>query len=384
MSIGIQTLIGFHHYTRDLARLRRLYTQRLGFSEVARSSAQLEREQHLSACVLRSGQVQVACSTPQGASGEGAVARYLSMHPDGVAELVLEVADASASFAELERRGATPTGDIQRFDCEHGSSQSFAITTPFGDTLLRFVERSGQVGAFPGFESLGESAPPPAKHSSEFTSIDHVTINLPTMKPALLWLEHVLGLEPFWDVEFHTSPDEAQAPSEAGTGLRSQVMWDRASGLKFALNEPLRPGFENSQIAVFCHQNRGAGVQHIALATPDLPATVRAMRERGVALVPAPPRYHERLPQHLTRLGIDRIDEPLDELAALDILVDGSGPGSYLLQIFLDDSASLLDDASAGPFFFELIQRKGDAGFGEGNFRALFDSIEERQSERSA
>ena len=99
--------------------------------------------------------------------------------------------------------------------------------------------------------------------------------------------------------------------------------------------------------------------------------------------MPAPAGYYERLPQHLSELGLDRIDEDPRELAELGILVDGSGPGAYLLQIFLKDAAKVFDSAEAGPFFFELIQRKGDAGFGAGNFRALFTSVEREQLARA-
>jgi 4-hydroxyphenylpyruvate dioxygenase len=212
-----------------------------------------------------------------------------------------------------------------------------------------------------------------------FTHIDHVTANFQTMKPALLWLEHVLGFESFWEVQFHTQ-DVAKYEVREGSGLRSKVMWDRASGIKFANNEPYRPAFKNSQINIFNEEHRGDGVQHVALGTRDILTTVRRLRERGIVFMETPDAYYELLPQRLRVLNVGDIGEDIETLHELGILVDGHGPGRYLLQIFVKDSAGLYGSKEAGPFFYELIQRKGDAGFGAGNFRALFESIEREQT----
>jgi 4-hydroxyphenylpyruvate dioxygenase len=197
------------------------------------------------------------------------------------------------------------------------------------------------------------------------------------MSPALLWMEHVMGMERFWSVQFHTRD---VAPERAGgSGLRSVVMMEPESKLKFACNEPLRPFFKDSQINVFAEDHRGDGVQHAALAVPDILSSVRGMRARGAEFMPTPGAYYDLLPARLTQLGVGRLDENLDELRALEVLVDGEGPGKYLLQIFLKEAALLEHDPEAGPFFFEIIQRKGSNGFGAGNFRALFESIERQQ-----
>jgi 4-hydroxyphenylpyruvate dioxygenase len=197
------------------------------------------------------------------------------------------------------------------------------------------------------------------------------------MKPALLWMEHVLGMERFWEVAFHTT-DVAPGASK-GSGLRSVVMFDRASGVKFANNEPARPFFKASQINIFNEDLRGDGVQHVALGVEDILACVRGLRARGVEFMPTPPSYYEMLPERLERHGIGKLDEDIDVLRELEILVDGDGARRYLLQIFLKESAGLYNEPAAGPFFFEIIQRKGDQGFGAGNFRALFESIEREQ-----
>jgi 4-hydroxyphenylpyruvate dioxygenase len=276
----------------------------------------------------------------------------------------------------LETRGGTPIGDIERVSDASGTLATFSITTPFGDTTFRFVERRGYAGMFPGMELY--SSPSPADPEVGLLGIDHITSNFQTMAPALLWLEHVLGMEPLWEVEFHTR-DVAKYEVREGSGLRSKVMWDPATGIKFANNEPYRPAFKRSQINQFNEEHRGDGVQHAALSTSDILKTVRVLRDRGVEFMPTPHTYYERLPERLAELGVGSIDEKIDTLEELQILVDGNGPKSYLLQIFLKDSAGLYSQPDAGPFFFELIQRKGDQGFGAGNFRALFESIEREQ-----
>jgi 4-hydroxyphenylpyruvate dioxygenase len=159
-------------------------------------------------------------------------------------------------------------------------------------------------------------------------------------------------------------------------------MWDPASGVKFANNEPFRPFFKESQINVFAEDNRGDGVQHSALAVADIVTTVRGLRERGVEFMSTPGTYYDALPERLERIGVGAIDESIDVLRELGILVDGSKPHEYMLQIFLKEAAGLYHDPEAGPFFFEIIQRKGDQGFGAGNFRALFEAIERDQQQK--
>jgi 4-hydroxyphenylpyruvate dioxygenase len=200
------------------------------------------------------------------------------------------------------------------------------------------------------------------------------------MKPMLLWLEHVLGFEQLWKVDFHTS--DVDPNRETGSGLKSIVMWDPASNVKFANNEPSRPFFKSSQINIFNEELRGDGVQHVALTVEDIVSAVRALRGNGVSFMPTPGTYYDMLPDRIANSGIKKIDEDLNILKDLEILVDGDHFHAYMLQIFLKESSGLYGDAKAGPFFYEIIQRKGDRGFGAGNFRALFESIERDQRER--
>jgi 4-hydroxyphenylpyruvate dioxygenase len=329
--------------------------------------------------VVRAGECTLIVVEP---IGEGGPAwRFLRRHPEGIGTLSFEVDDAARALALIEERGGTPITDVVSFRDEGGELSMFSITTPFGDTTFRFEQRDGYAAPFPGFVAHG--APKGGQNRSGFGVVDHVTANFQTMAPALLWMEHVLGLERCWDVRFHTRD---VAKDARGSGLRSTVMWDPRSGVKLANNEPWRPFFRESQVSLFAEHHRGDGVQHAAITTGDIVSTVRRLRERGVRFRSTPRAYYDVLPERLQRIGVGSIDESFEVLRDLEILVDGSAPGKYLLQIFLEESAGAHHDPEAGPFFFEIIQRKGDTGFGAGNFRALFESIEreQRRARRSA
>lgn len=376
--LGIRRIEALHYYVRDLERSRRFYTEKLDFAEIGESSSELVEGGHQRSLVFEAGDCRVVCSTPVGQGGRAY--RYLQKHPDGIGSIVLEVDDVERAFALLEGRGGTPVHDIVTDERGGGRLRTFVITTPFGDTTFRFVERRGGYTLYPGFETPAQ--PRGGSNAFSFTRFDHVTANFETMAPALLWLEHVLGFERFWQVEFHTD-DVARRVDEHGSGLRSVVMWDPHSAVKFANNEPYRPNFKASQINVFHEEHRGDGVQHVALGVTNAIEAVRGMRARGVEFMTTPPEYYAALPQRLRERSIGELSEPIPELAELGILVDGEGPGRYLLQIFLKDSAEAYGSPEAGPFFYEIIQRRGDDGFGAGNFRALFESIEQAEQAKA-
>jgi 4-hydroxyphenylpyruvate dioxygenase len=394
--IGIKRIEALHYYVHDLARTRRFFVEGLDFEELGGSSPALDREGRQHAAAFRAGDAAIVLHQPLGEGGRAW--RYLRKHPEGIGTVVFEVEEIDRAFSLLDERGGTFITDVQRFAEDGGALAMFSITTPFGDTTFRFVERHGYRPLFPGFVPASEpgsvpgaagptaaGAPaaaattsPTGKNRFGFRRIDHLTSNFQTMKPALLWMEHVLGFEPFWQVSFHTR-DVARQRGEHGSGLRSVVMHDPASGVKFANNEPFRPFFKESQINLFSEDNRGDGIQHSALAVDDIVAAVRGLRAHGVEFMSTPGSYYDMLPERLDRIGVGAIDEPLEVLRELGILVDGEAPRRYLLQIFLKEAAGLFHDPEAGPFFFEVIERKGDEGFGAGNFRALFEAIERQQ-----
>lgn len=370
--LGITGVESIHYYVHDLDRMRAFLTEKLDFTEIGASSPEMEERGGQRAAVFRAGEITLVVSQPLIEGGRAW--RWLRRHPEGVGTIVFQVEDAERAFRLLDQRGGTFIQDLERFDLEGGSLSMFNITTPFGDTTFRFVERRGTDALFPGF--IRHPEPRGGKNRFGFGRIDHITSNFQTMRPMLLWMEQVMGFQVYWDVEFHTADVDA---TKIGSGLKSVVVWDPGSGTKFANNEPKRPYFKRSQINLFGEDHRGDGVQHIALTVPDIVGSVRELRHRGVQFMPTPGAYYDALPERIQRLGIHRIDEDIDVLRDLQILVDGGDDHSYLLQIFLKEQAGLFGDPHAGPFFVEVLQRKGDEGFGAGNFRALFESIERAQ-----
>jgi 4-hydroxyphenylpyruvate dioxygenase len=371
--LGIKRLAGLMYYVHDLERVRRFLVDELDFAETGVSSPELQARGRQRSAVFSAADVVITVAAPEGEGGRAW--RYLRKHPEGVGTIIFEVEDIEVTFRLLDERGGTMITDIERFSDDGGTLAMFSITTPFGDTTFRFLERRGFRTFFPGM--IPHQPPRGGQNRFGFSHIDHVTSNFQTMTPALLWMEHVLGMERFWTVQFHT--EDVARGGERGSGLKSVVMIEPHSGVKFANNEPLRPFFKASQINVFAEDHRGDGVQHAALAAPDILRTVEGLRARGVEFMPTPGTYFDMLPERLRHLGVGQIDENIEALRRLEILVDGEGPGRYLLQIFLKEAASHLHDPEAGPFFFEIIQRKGSRGFGAGNFRALFESVERAQ-----
>jgi 4-hydroxyphenylpyruvate dioxygenase len=371
--VGIKKLEALYYYVRDLERVRRFFVDKLDFAEVGGSNSKLDESGRQRSVVFRAGDCTIVVCEPIGEGGRAA--RFLRKHPEGIGTLVFQVEDIETAFRLLEERGGTMITDIERHTDDGGSMAMFSMTTPFGDTTFRFVERRGYLTLFPGLDEY--ATPKGGKNRFGFKRVDHLTSNFQTMSPALLWMEHVLGMERFWTVQFHTK--DVAADAEAGSGLKSVVMIEPHSKLKFANNEPMRPFFKDSQINIFGEDHRGDGVQHAALTVADIMTSVRGLRAGGVEFMPTPGTYYDMLAARLEKIGVGAIDEDIEILRELEILVDGEDKHQYLLQIFLKESAGLFKDESAGPFFFEIIQRKGSNGFGAGNFRALFESIERQQ-----
>jgi 4-hydroxyphenylpyruvate dioxygenase len=381
-SLGVRRIEALHYYVHDLERTRRFFVDKLDFVELGQSGPEVEREGRQRAAAFQAGQALFVIHQPVGQGGRAW--RYLRKHPEGVGTVVLEVDEIDRAFRLLDERGGTFITDVQRFRDDGGTLAMFSITTAFGDTTFRFVERRGYRSLFPGF--VPTVATPAAGNRFGFGQIDHLTANFQTMKPALLWMEHVLGFEPLWEIAFHTQDVALAGAAERrshGSGLKSVVMWDPASGVKFANNEPFRPFFKDSQINLYAEDNRGDGIQHSALTVAEIVGAVRGLRAAGVEFMPTPGSYYDVLPERLKQIGVGAIDESVDLLRELEILIDGSQPRKYLLQIFLREAAGRTHDPEAGPFFFEIIQRKGDLGFGAGNFRALFEAIEREQTQRT-
>jgi 4-hydroxyphenylpyruvate dioxygenase len=324
--------------------------------------------------VYGAGDVRVCVSTPLTQSSKAG--RFLRRHPAGIMSLGFAVDNLDATMEALDARGGTFLAEPLVDKVDGGTYRSVEIATPLGDVAFRFVERKNYKYFAPNFDDVngGHSSKPVNKFG--ITAIDHITSNGLTMQPIIGWYRDVLGFEPFWDISFHTH-DVAKSRA-SGSGLRSIVMWDPESGVKFATNEPLKPFYRDSQIAKFVDDNQGPGVQHIAFAVSDILFSVEELRRLGVEFLATPKSYYNDLPERLEQLGITNVREELKELERLQILLDGADD-KYMLQIFMREAAVLYDEQRAGPFFYEIIQRAGDPGFGYGNFRALFESIERAQ-----
>ena len=372
-SLGIHRIASIHIFVRDLERSLEHYLNKLDFTEVAVSTPDFEVEHRARASTVEADGVRFMLIEPLGSKGESF--QWLAHHPEGVGRIVFDVGDAEKAFTLLTERGATPLTGIERRIVEGGVVTWFDIATALGDTLFRFVQHEGRTPIMPNMARL--DSPRGGTNRFGVSHVDHITTNFLTLQPALAWMEQVMGFERFWEIEFHTQ--DVKKGQVGGSGLKSIVMWDPHSGLKFANNEPAQPFFKASQIYLFYLDHGGAGVQHVALAVSNLVTAVEGLRARGVQFMPTPGRYYDLLPARLNELGVNEVEEDVEQLRRLEILVDGQKDRSYMLQIFMKDAASLFNDPQAGPLFIELLQRKGDDGFGGGNFRALFESIERQQ-----
>jgi len=369
-NLGILGYDGLRFVTLDLKRSHDFYTQKVGFTHVANSSDAWNQETGDIAEVFQAGNVTIEVIAPH--SPDSFASYHRHFHTAGIATVNFRVSDIEKTWKALEGRGATFIEDIQTHELDGGRYRRFEIATPLGNATFGFVEKVEYPGYAPGFDTITTEVP------NEFGvgGIDHLTVNMSTLKPYIDWYINVLGMEKFWEIDFHTN--DVNPGSDSGSGLKSIVAKDPESGVKFANNEPLRPFFKRSQIQKYLEDFRGPGIQHAAFEVEDIISVVREMRERGVVFLNTPHSYYASRPATLAAQGVPNIDEDWQVLEDLEIAIDGSEDG-YLLQIFMKEAALLYDEPDAGPFFIELIQRKGDRGFGGGNFRALFEAIERDQ-----
>jgi 4-hydroxyphenylpyruvate dioxygenase len=371
--LGILGYDSYEFVVSDLERSRRFYTSMMDVEEVAALDERDSAERGEKAVVFAAGKAQCICVAP---SERGSAAdRWLKRHPDGVRTVGMRVRDIEHTLRVLSERGATVCVELQNGEDHNGAPYRwFDIATPLGDVRFRFIERANDALP-PGFSHLE-----PGRRANRygFQVIDHITSNFLTIEPHVTWLRDIMGFEEYWRVHFHTA-DINQ--STGGSGLASIVMWDSSSGIKLANNEPVTPNYEQSQIYTFVEANNGPGVQHVAFHVPSISPAVEGLRGAGIEFLDTPATYYDMLPERLVQQRVGNFSEDLDELRRLGVLVDGED-GRYLLQIFMVEGGLLYEDEKAGPFFYEVIQRRGARGFGEGNFRALFEAIERDQQQR--
>jgi 4-hydroxyphenylpyruvate dioxygenase len=294
------------------------------------------------------------------------IAEHVRHHGDGVHDLAWIVDDVEATFAAAVERGARPVREPWDETDELGTLRLAQIAT-YGDTVHTFVDRQRYAGEDahrlePGFHD--ERLPPvPVGPDVGLQGLDHVVGNVEqgSLDEWVDFYARVLGFEQL--VHF----DDDQIATEY-SALMSTVVWD-GSKIVMPINEPA-DGLKKSQIQEYLDCYDGPGVQHIAMRTDDIVATVDALRQRGVRFMEVPPTYYAEAKERLAGF-----DLPWDELQRLSILADRDHDG-YLLQIFTE---TITDRPTV---FFEIIERHGAKGFGEGNFKALFEAIERDQARR--
>jgi 4-hydroxyphenylpyruvate dioxygenase len=343
-------------------------TRGLGFQHVSVSTGQAVEKSGTRRHLLACGDVRLVFQEPVHAGS--AVRRFLEKHPEGISQVNFLVSDARKVEEQLLERHATCTDFVLTEPTESGEWRQLNIATPLGDVEFAFVESAdAQCLALPGMQACGSFN---AQHNPlGITGVDHLTSNVRTLMPIIAFYEHVLGFKRLWDTRFHS---EDVRPG-VGAGLTSIVMWHEGSGIKFANNEPLRPRFGSSQVQLYVDTNRGPGIQHLAIGVSNMIAAAESARAQGVQFLATVPAYYSLLPERLRQCGVMAFAEPLEKLAANGILVDGDKNG-YLLQVFCRDQASEFGRPSAGPLLIELIQRSGCQGFGEGNFKAIFEATQ--------
>lgn len=338
------------------------YSTAFGMKRVAYSGPE-NGSRETASYVLESGSARFVFTTVIKASTEHGrfLADHVAEHGDGVVDLAIEVPDARAAYAYAVEHGATGLAEPYELKDEHGTVVLAAIAT-YGKTRHTLVDRSAYNGPYlPGYVAAEPIVEPTPRR---FQAIDHCVgnVELGKMDQWVSFYNNVMG---FTNMKEFVGDDIATEYS----ALMSKVVADGTRKVKFPLNEPAIAK-KKSQIDEYLEFYNGPGVQHIALATNDIVATVRAMRAAGVQFLDTPDSYYDTLGEWV---GETRV--PIDTLRELKILADRDEDG-YLLQIF---TKPVQDRPTV---FFEMIERHGSMGFGKGNFKALFEAIEREQEKR--
>jgi len=309
--------------------------------------------------VLQQGKIRLVLTAALWPEHE--IAQHVALHGDGVKSLALWVDDAEKLYYTALERGAESAFPPKVLRDEHGEVVLAGIKT-YGETIHTLVERSRYQGPFlPGYQPRKSLYP---VRPVGLTYVDHCVgnVELGAMNKWVKFYQDVMGFKLL--ITF----DDKDISTEY-SALMSKVVSNGNGYIKFPINEPAK-GLKKSQIEEYLDFYRSAGVQHIAVATDDIIATVTQLRANGVDFLYVPETYYDDVPE---RVG--KIEENLEDLRRLNILVDRDEDG-YLLQLF---TKPVQDRPTV---FYEIIQRRGAKSFGKGNFRALFEAIEREQALR--
>ena len=350
-------------YVGNAKQSAHFYKTAFGFQSYAYKGLETGSKDSVS-YVLKQDKIRLVLTTPL--NSKSPINDHIVKHGDGVKVVALWVDDARKAYEETTKRGAKSYMEPTLEKDEHGEVVRAGIYT-YGETVHMFVERKNYEGTFlPGFRKWECDYNP---KSVGLKYIDHMVGNVGwgEMDTWVKWYEDVMGFENF------LSFDDKQIHTEY-SALMSKVMSNGNGRIKFPINEPAE-GKKRSQIEEYLDLYEGSGVQHVAVATNDIISTVKEMRQRGVEFLSTPPdEYYKAVPVRLEEHNHE-LREDIETLKGLGIMIDADDEG-YLLQIFtkpVEDRPTL---------FFEIIQRMGARGFGAGNFKALFESIEREQASR--
>ena len=350
-------------YVGNAKQAAHFYKTAFGFQSFAYKGLETGSKDSVS-YVLKQDKIRLVLTTPL--NSKSPINDHIVKHGDGVKVVALWVDDARKAYQETTSRGAKPYMEPTVETDKDGEVIRAGIYT-YGETVHMFVERKNYNGTFmPGFKKWESDYNP---EGVGLKYIDHMVGNVGwgEMNTWVKWYEDVMGFENF------LSFDDTQIHTEY-SALMSKVMSNGNGRIKFPINEPAE-GIKRSQIEEYLDFYEGSGVQHIAVATNDIIGTITEMRKRGVEFLSTPPdEYYKAVPFRLDEHNHE-LKEDIETLKSLGIMIDADEEG-YLLQIFtkpVEDRPTL---------FFEIIQRMGALGFGAGNFKALFESIEREQQKR--
>jgi 4-hydroxyphenylpyruvate dioxygenase len=345
-------------YVGNAKQAAHFYKTAFGFQSIAYAGPETGMKDKVS-YVLRQNKLTFVLTTPL--RTDNPIADHIYKHGDGVKVLALKVEDATSAWQETTKRGGKSCMEPTTLSDADGEIVLSGIHT-YGDTIHVFVERRNYKGIFmPGFVAMNSSYQP---SSTGLLYVDHCVGNVGwnQMNPWVKFYEDVMGFKNILTFDDKDISTEYSA-------LMSKVMSNGNGFVKFPINEPAE-GKKKSQVEEYLDFYQGEGVQHVAIATANIVETVTELQKRGIEFLKIPASYYETV---LERVG--KIDEDLKPLQELGILIDRDEEG-YLLQIFtkpLEDRPTL---------FFEIIQRKGAKSFGKGNFKALFEALENEQALR--
>ncbi len=352
--LGIRGIDHLEFFVDDVEKWAEFHERCLGMCRRSRGDVSTGLKGR-KAIVVGQGRINFLFAEAQGAGPEAdAIRAHLAKHGNGVKDVAFRVRDAAKAIDHAVSSGAKLVRPLD----QHENMFNGATIAAYGDTTHTFIERLSSNAFAPGYVNVASGI---EDSEIQLMMIDHLVANVENMDEWCDFYHRVFGFQLTAHFDINTGR----------SALMSKVMGSEEGYIRLPINEP---SSKNSQIQEFLDEYRGPGVQHIAMLTSDIVATVREMRKRGMKFLEVPGTYFDELP---ARVG--EIKEDMGDLRALGVLVDRDRPDGYLLQLF---SQPLFDRPT---LFYEVIQRRGNSvGFGEGNFRALFEAIEREQAKRGS